>query len=244
LVLRSSRQPRRAEARFQGRAVPLHPAGGGEWWGLLGVSSQEASGPKEVRLRAEYAWSRSLEAAADFRVASGGYPTMTLKLNREKRKLLARIREDDDALRAVYAGPGEPTKLWSGRFLLPAEGRFTSGYGARRAYGDGIVLPHSGLDIANVEGTPVRASNRGRVARTGRLDTLGNFVVLDHGRGVFSYYLHMRDVAVMEGRPAEKGEVLGSMGAEGVATGPHVHWSVAVAGERVDPLEWTERDFE
>jgi murein DD-endopeptidase MepM/ murein hydrolase activator NlpD len=68
--------------------------------------------------------------------------------------------------------------------------------------------------------------------------------VLEHGQGVFTYYLHMEKSFVNEGDTLKPGDPIGQMGSLGISTGPHLHWSMVVGGERVDPVEWTERIFE
>jgi lysostaphin len=134
--------------------------------------------------------------------------------------------------------------LWSNFFVLPTTGIISSPYGARRAYTHRTTYTaHTGTDIANDPGTPIVAPNRGRVVFAQWLDSFGHSVVLDHGLGVYSYYLHMKETSVKKGDLLEPGAPIGLMGAEGLATGPHLHWSFVVSGERVEPLEWTEREF-
>jgi murein DD-endopeptidase MepM/ murein hydrolase activator NlpD len=145
---------------------------------------------------------------------------------------------------AAFARPS-PEKLWSGVFVFPTTGVITSVFGARRAYGNRPPGPgHSGTDIANMEGTPVTAPAPGVVVFADWLDSFGNAVALDHGQGVFTYYLHMKQKTVQVGDRVQTGSQLGFMGKEGIATGPHLHWSMVVGGEKVSALEWTENPFE
>ncbi len=213
---------------------------------LLGIHSQEAPGPKEAVFYAELKKGRVFQSTVSFRVEGGTYPVSRVKLSSERDGLITsgQVEKDAKTLDAVYREPRSPEKLWSGFFILPATGVVSSPYGARRAYGDRAAQSaHTGTDIANKVDTLIVAPNRGRVAFSGWLDSFGHSVVLDHGQGVFSYYLHMRKALVKENALAEQGAPLGLMGAEGVATGPHLHWSFVVSGERVEPLEWTEKEF-
>jgi murein DD-endopeptidase MepM/ murein hydrolase activator NlpD len=126
---------------------------------------------------------------------------------------------------------------------MPAEGRITSPFGTYRTFSTGGEERHLGVDIANKEGTPIRAANRGEVMLAEGLIVRGNTVIMDHGRGVFSIYNHLAAVAVDPGQPVEKGQVIGYMGSSGLATGSHVHWEMRVFKWVVDPMQWTKAAF-
>jgi murein DD-endopeptidase MepM/ murein hydrolase activator NlpD len=92
------------------------------------------------------------------------------------------------------------------------------------------------VDISSPSGTPVGASNSGRVLLADDLYYAGNTVVIDHGLGVVSFYCHFSKILVTKGDRVEKGTSIGEVGATGRVTGPHLHWSVRIRGSRVDPL--------
>jgi murein DD-endopeptidase MepM/ murein hydrolase activator NlpD len=140
------------------------------------------------------------------------------------------------ALRRVH-----PDALWAGPFRRPVEGRVTSGFGIVRAYEGGASWAHRGLDFGAPLGDPVVAAAPGIVRLAGWLPAYGNTVVLDHGQTVATAYLHLAAVAVPAGRRVEAGQVLGTVGATGMATGPHLHFGVFIAGVAVDPAEILER---
>jgi murein DD-endopeptidase MepM/ murein hydrolase activator NlpD len=231
---------------FNDRKARFFPLSERESRARLGVNSLEPAGPKRAAFYAELPRGRVYQATVTFQVEPGTYPVSRVKLPADRDKLVAsgQMERDAAALDRVYREPREEARLWSGVFVLPSTGVFSSVFGARRAYGAREKLnAHTGLDIANDVGTPIHAPNRGRAVFVGRLDSFGGTVVLDHGQGVFSYYLHMVETSVEPGSLVEPGARIGRMGAEGVATGPHLHWSFVVSGERVDPAEWTEREF-
>lgn len=87
------------------------------------------------------------------------------------------------------------------------------------------------------------AAARGRVVFAAPLPIRGNSVIIDHGLGVLSGYHHLSEIAVAVGQQVNAGDVIGRVGATGLATGPHLHWEVIVRGVTVDPLVWTEREF-
>lgn len=218
-----------------------------EWRALVGVHSLEEAGLKVSTFSAVWRGERVLIATVAFAVEAGTYPVSRVMLSAQRDQLVAsgQMERDAKVLDAVYQPSPRQERLWSGYFIMPATGVISSLYGTRRSYTHRASLTaHSGLDIANDEGTPIVAPNRGRVVFAEWLDAFGHSVVLEHGQGVFSYYLHMKESLVKKGDLLEAGDPLGVMGSEGVATGPHLHWSFVVSGERVDPREWTEREFQ
>ena len=123
-------------------------------------------------------------------------------------------------------------------FILPSKGRFSSKFGAVRSYNGRYTRHHSGLDIANRVGTPIRAPQSGKVVLRNHFKTHGKTVMVDHGIGVISVFNHMSKIKVKTGQFVNKGDIIGEIGMTGLATGPHVHWGVSVGNTRVDPLEW------
>ncbi|MDR0707955.1 MAG: M23 family metallopeptidase [Treponema sp.] len=122
---------------------------------------------------------------------------------------------------------------------VPADTRRTGFFGDRRVYrySDGTTdsAIHAGIDYGVPTGTTVRACADGKVALAEYREATGNSVVIEHLPGVYSIYYHMSKLAVKEGTVVQKGRVLGESGATGLATGPHLHWEIRVAGENTDP---------
>jgi murein DD-endopeptidase MepM/ murein hydrolase activator NlpD len=110
------------------------------------------------------------------------------------------------------------------------------GFGARRIINGKPRMPHSGVDFGAERGTPVVASNRGRVALVGDFFFAGRLVVLDHGLGLYTLYFHLDRADVPEGAIVERGEQVGVVGATGRATGPHLHWAAQLGASRIDAL--------
>ncbi len=121
-------------------------------------------------------------------------------------------------------------------FVVPVEGRISSIFGLRRFFNEQPRRPHSGLDIAAAEGTPIRAVEAGTVIEAGDFFFSGNIVYLDHGQGLISMYAHMHTIDVKTGDRIEKGQIIGSVGETGRVTGPHLHLAVIANQTLVDPL--------
>ncbi|MDX2272407.1 MAG: M23 family metallopeptidase [Cyanobacteriota bacterium] len=135
-------------------------------------------------------------------------------------------------------------KFWQAAFVPPGRGSVTTIYGVRRYY-NGVFAEnyyHRGIDYAGGVGSPVVAPADGRVGLVG-LESAGfrlhgNIIGIDHGQGVTSVFLHLSRIDVQEGDWVKAGQVIGGIGATGVATGPHLHWGLFVHNVSVDPVPW------
>lgn len=127
-----------------------------------------------------------------------------------------------------------------GKVGWPCSGRITSPFGYRADPFTGTKRFHSGVDIANQEGTPVGAAADGIVIWTGWAGGYGKRVVIDHG-SFRTAYAHLKEILVKPGQEVKGGDVVGLMGSTGRSTGPHLHFEVIVDGEYVDPEGFLER---
>ena len=152
---------------------------------------------------------------------------------------LARINQETAIMKAVYARhSAHPADLYP--IMAPAEGRVSDVFGSRRFFNGEPRRPHSGIDYAAPIGTPVRAPAPGEIAVTGHFYFNGKTVLIDHGGGFVSMMCHMNKITVSEGEFIERGTVIGTIGTTGRSTGPHLHWSVSLQGDRVDPITFFE----
>lgn len=241
----SKKSLKKARIRMGERETRFYKLDHGVWVARVGIPATETPGPHTI-LFSFTGDPDTFRPGIDFVVRAGSFPVSRIKLARAKNALFANgaVERDGARLASFYNQPGSPKKMWEGTFLWPAPGIVTSPFGARRSYGKGPPTgSHSGVDLANSTGTPVNASADGRVVLAEWLESFGNVVMLDHGQGVYTYYLHMQSGTVKKGQTVQRGDEVGLMGQEGIATGPHVHWSLAVAGVRVDPMEWAEREI-
>jgi murein DD-endopeptidase MepM/ murein hydrolase activator NlpD len=142
---------------------------------------------------------------------------------------------EGERLRSLYATI-TPERLWRGAFARPVEGTEpATGFGARRVINGRPRAAHGGADYAAPVGTPVVAANAGRVAMVEEYFFPGRLVILDHGLGLYTLYFHLDTTAVTPGHAVERGQTIGTVGATGRVTGPHLHFGVQVGPARVDP---------
>lgn len=142
---------------------------------------------------------------------------------------------ESERLRTLYRTIS-PERLWRGPFTRPVAGTEpASGFGARRVINGKPRAAHAGADYSAPRGTPVVAVNAGRVALVADYFFPGRLVVVDHGLGLYTLYFHLDSVTVAEGDRVGRGQAIGTVGATGRATGPHLHFGAQVGSARIDP---------
>lgn len=147
---------------------------------------------------------------------------------------LARIKADAARVKAVRDVESDLPAFLSA-FVWPVEGTITGNFGARRVLNGEPRAPHFGLDIAAPEGTPVVASADGVVGLAEDLYLSGGTVILDHGHGISSSYLHLARIDVSAGETVSQGQQIGTVGASGRVTGAHLDWRFNWLQSRLDP---------
>jgi murein DD-endopeptidase MepM/ murein hydrolase activator NlpD len=148
--------------------------------------------------------------------------------------MLERIRRDAEAVKAARAALTNETGF-DQKLRWPVKGTITGVYGTRRILNGEPRQPHFGVDVAAPAGTPVVAPADGAVTLAADLVLTGNTVVVDHGLGLSTTYAHLATVAVRPGERVRQGAAIGTVGATGRATGPHLHWGLDWRDVRLDP---------
>lgn len=240
-------QARAVRGTLNGVALPF-VRDGESWHGFAGVPVLAVPGALTVRIEADLADGRTVVKETPLTVRSAGYPREQIQLPAAVSERLANnaaeVQREREMVNAIWPQV-TAERLWSGRFILPAQGRISSDFGTIRSYDGGPYDSfHEGLDIANVTGTPIVAAARGRVVLA-EPDLLvrGGAVIIDHGQGIHTGYWHQSAVLVRAGEMVEQGQVIGRIGAKGMVTGPHLHWDVRVGPTNVQPREWLEREW-
>jgi hypothetical protein len=216
------------------RDVVAYSAGDHEWRALVGIDLDVKPGTHVVTVGAG-----TRRATYDLDVKPHKFPTRRLTVDESfvtpPPSEEARIAREARLLESVWASaPSE--RRWTGPFLRPVPQAANSAFGTRSIFNGKPRSAHGGADFLSPGGTPVRAPNAGRVVIARNLYFSGNTVVIDHGLGVFSMLAHLSEIDVHEGDAIEAGRIVGTVGATGRVTGPHLHWAVRASGARVDPL--------
>jgi len=165
-----------------------------------------------------------------------GVPQKTVTPSEEQ---IARTRDERARVRAAKSRRIERTDGFEGLrdgFIWPVSGPISGVYGSQRIYNGTPGAPHYGVDIARPVGTPVAAPAAGEVTLAEPdLFYSGGTVIIDHGYGLSSSFLHLSQLSVAVGDRVTAGDVLGAVGATGRATGPHLDWRMSWFNHRIDP---------
>ncbi|MFA5104551.1 MAG: M23 family metallopeptidase [Candidatus Margulisiibacteriota bacterium] len=229
-------------ATFLGTVVPLYKKDD-HFRGIFGVKPAAPVGPQKIEITATKDSGEIDHLTADVLVKPTKFKAEKLFFPPGKQdKLVAQKISDDQEKVASVMERASDEQLWSGKFLVPIKGRITSPYGAYRLYNGKRIADHRGTDIGgNPTGTPIHAANSGVVAFAQLLPTIGSTLIIDHGQGIFSIYMHMSKTLVAVGERIEKGQIVGRVGSTGLSTGPHLHWGLSVHNVRVNAFEWANR---
>jgi murein DD-endopeptidase MepM/ murein hydrolase activator NlpD len=228
-----STQANTPQVWFGDRRV-LVTADAGQWIAIVGLPLDLPVGSQELQV-GEGAAKKTVR----FEVKNKHYPEQHITLKNNSRVNLSPA--DEERATREIAAIGELKRHWRETgdtdtdFQLPAEGRLASRFGLRRFFNGEPRAPHSGLDVAVPRGTPIKAAAHGKVLATGNYFFNGNTVFVDHGNGLITMYCHLDRIDVQTGDTIAQGQPLGLAGATGRASGPHLHWSVALNGTMVDP---------
>jgi lysostaphin len=176
-------------------------------------------------------------------IASRTYPTEKIRFTKQKTELM-RAEKRESALIGRLKKKRTPEQWWEGAFVEPVQGPVIGLYGLHRIRNETIDAGyHKGVDLRAKEGTPIKAANAGVVEMALPLRAHGKTVLLNHGQGVMSIYLHMSSILVRPGQKVRKGQSIGRVGSTGLSTAPHLHWQVYVHGVPVDPQPWLTTEF-
>jgi murein DD-endopeptidase MepM/ murein hydrolase activator NlpD len=231
---------------FRGIDFSMVPSGAGVLWTVVAAPVLQAAGSSPLTVTVRDAADKVLDkTTVSTAIVAVNRPVQYLQATAEQVSVLtpeAAAREE--TIRAQYFAPSGQDPRWSGVFIRPTPGVISTHFGEGRSINNGPVTgQHTGVDFADDHGTPVQLAAAGRVIFAGAMPIRGNSVVVDHGGGVKSGYHHLSQIAVAEGAELVAGAHIGLVGMTGFATGPHLHWEVAVWGVNVDAITWLTTNF-
>ena len=221
-----------ARVVFDGEPVPVSPDG----HFLIGFSREAPP-----RSRLEVVLTDGTRIERELKVARREYRIQRIdglppaKVTPRKKEDLERIRRDVALVKKARARIDERTDFLTG-FRWPVTGPITGVYGSQRVLNGKPRRPHYGVDIAGPVGTPVRAPADGIVTlAVPDMFYSGGTLIMDHGHGLSSTFMHLHRILVKEGERVKQGQVVAELGATGRVTGPHLDWRMNLRGKRLDP---------
>jgi len=208
------------------------------WFALAGISLETKRGAYPIQLHAETFAGEAISFEKKILVQRQRYPRVLLKVParytapsaEEQRQI-----EQDKETKAEAFRTLSPGREWKGSFAPPVNADISDVFGVERVFNGSVVSTHQGLDFRVPSGTSVAAVNSGHVLLARPLFFEGNCVVIDHGQGLLTLYLHLSKFSVKEGDEVIKGQPIGLSGGTGRATGPHLHLAVRWQGVYLDP---------
>ena len=208
------------------------------WFGLAGVSQETKPANYPVQLRAETASGQTITYQQAITVLRQRYPKVMLKVpgryTAPPPEDLKQIEQDKE-IKERFFKTVTADREWKGSFQPPVNAEISDVFGVQRVFNGSVQSTHQGLDFRVPTGTPVAAVNSGTVLLARPLFFEGNCVVLDHGQGLLTLYLHFSEILVKEGDQVTKGQRIGLSGGTGRATGPHLHLAVRWQGVYLNP---------
>ncbi|NTV07936.1 MAG: M23 family metallopeptidase [Chlorobium limicola] len=219
---------------FMERSYAMFLQPDSSWRALVPIENLTRPGSYAILVRTD-----SLEQKIPVLVKPNNRKIQYITLDSSKQGIKATETEKTRVKAALQTE--SPEKLYTGSFLRPSPGRTSSLFGLKRSYdGRPVESYHKGIDISAPRGTPVKSTANGRIILTGTVTAgfrlHGNTVIIDHGQGLASIYMHLDAITVKEGQSVVKGEVIGRVGHTGISTAPHLHWGTYLYGTSVDPL--------
>lgn len=225
--------------RWQNRriAFDFHPPSG-TWQALAGVELDTPPGIYQLALEGTTRAEQRVTLTQTVTVERARRGAIALRVpgryTEPDPATLARIKEEREIKAATFANTSEQ-RLWRGAFVAPIGNVVTESYGVRRTFNGATRSVHQGTDYRAAEGEFIGAINEGTVVLARQMFYEGGFVVIDHGRGLMSLYMHLSQINVREGDRVAKAQIIGLSGATGRVTGAHLHLGVRWQGVYLDP---------
>lgn len=208
------------------------------WYGVGGCSLHTPPGIHALTLKGETSSGKVMSAERRIVVRRAKYPSIALKVpakfTEPSPEQLQQIDQEKTLKQDIFSRI-DPQREWSGAFRPAVNAKISDRFGTQRTFNGEVKSLHQGLDYAVPKGTPVAALNRGIVLLARPMFFEGNCVILDHGQGLLTIYMHLSDILVKEGETVSRGQKIGLSGGTGRATGPHLHVAVRWQGVYLNP---------
>lgn len=224
---------------YRGEPVYFKGTGDGRFVGVLGIDMEAATGRKPLEIRTIRDGVSQVLARVPVEVVPGDFGVQHLTLPEKMVDLdqptLKRVGREKQEVAELWSG-GRKDPLWRETWDMPVDGTSGGSFGKRRVINGKPRSPHNGEDFSAPSGTLVRAPNTG-IVRLAKDRYFGGLTVfLEHGGGLFTFYMHLSEISVTDGQRVKAGDVIGRVGQSGRATGPHLHWGGRLGNARINPL--------
>jgi len=205
---------------------------------IAGIGLDTKPGVYPLSLEGTTSSGEKLTSSSNLRVTAAKYPTSTITVAPQfvepPKEVEARIQEESAVKKEAFSKT-VPESDWTGTFDPPTDTQTSGVFGSARLYNGHKRNQHTGLDFRAPVGTPVHATNSGKVLLARPLYFEGNCVMIDHGQGLISIYMHLSEFKVKEGDQVSKGQLIALSGGTGRSTGPHLHFAVRWQGMYLNP---------
>lgn len=222
------------ELSFKGETFRMFKIDSESYRALLPIENLTKPGNCDLIATIPNQWEEKIQ----IKIEDNKKPISKIWLDPHKNSLEATDKELDLVYKNLHKLSED--KLWQGKFSYPSGAKKSSPFGVKRSYNGGPVDSyHKGLDFAAKMGSPVLAPADAKVLLAAYekdgFVVHGNTVILDHGQGLTSIYMHLSKIDVKNGQLIKQGEKIGEVGHTGISTGPHLHWGTYLYGISVDP---------
>ncbi|MDX1573176.1 MAG: M23 family metallopeptidase [Methylophaga sp.] len=204
------------------------------WYALVGIPLDAKPGVQRIIVDDGKRRTSQL-----FDITDKQYPTQHINIKDQNQvtpdpESLKRIYRETDRIQSILNN-FDDTSTANWQMVWPLEGRISGLFGRRRIFNGEPRKPHGGIDIAAKTGTVIMAPADGKVADTGDYFFNGKTIFIDHGQGLISVYCHLDEINVQQGETVNKGSRIGTVGATGRVTGPHLHLGISLNGTMIEP---------
>ena len=223
------------EASFSSRQLSFASCGDGCFFAIGATDSKTGAGKRIVEIKVG-----TKKKRLPITIGRPVFPVIHLTLPPGKVTLSPedseRADREEKLLKSFWKQQSE--KMWQGSFSLPVDNEISTQYGVKRIINKKKESIHGGIDMRGREGEDVRASNSGKVVLAEELFFGGNTLLLDHGMGIFTVYMHLSGFNRKLGESVSKGDVIGFVGSTGRSTGPHLHFGIKAQELSVNPVSF------
>lgn len=221
-----------AEAEFLGNKIPLYPLKDNQLFAMVPVDIDTVPAKYHIDITSGEDRYRAV-------ITVRRYKFRTIKLTLPETKVTlspedeARAAREAELLNKIW--PENTPPAWIGGFTSPTNSVVSTAFGVKRIMNEKKTSVHKGTDFRGGTGAPVKAINAGTVVLTEDLFFGGNTLIVDHGMGLYSVYMHLSEFSASKGDKVTKSQVIGLVGSTGRASGPHLHMSVRLSGMSINP---------